>query len=81
MVQREINNVRGFLEKMGGKQKKENRRLTSSFMLCLIKPNENSYPQMVSSFPWIMNPSSSIFLVPIQSSLTSKLTVVKLIEA
>ena len=61
------------------KEKKE--RLRSPFMLCLVELDGNSLPQMVSSSPRIMSPFNSVFLVPIQSSLTSTLTVVKLIEA
>ena len=63
-------------DRRGGKKK----GLTSSFVLCLIEPDRSSHPRMVSSSPRIINPSSYVFLVPIQSSLTSTLTVVKLIK-
>ena len=59
----------------------EKKRLTSSFVLCLIEPDRSSYPRMMSSSPRIINPSNSVFLVPIQSSLISTLIVVKLIKA
>ena len=51
------------------------------FVLCLIQPDRNSHPRMVSSSPRIKSLSSPVFLVPAQSSLTSTLTVVKLIKA
>ena len=41
-----------------------------------IKPNGNSYPQMKSSFPQIVSPSTSVFLAPTRSSPTPALTVV-----
>ena len=59
----------------GGREK-----LTSPFVLCLIELDRSSHPRMVSSSPQIMSPSSSVYLVPTQSSLTSTLTVVKLIK-
>ena len=61
--------------------RRKEERLTSPFMLCLIELDGNSHPWMVSSSPRIMNPSNSMFLVTIQASLTSTLTIVKLIEA
>ena len=81
MVQKELYNVRGLpQEGGGGDDRREKERLTSPFVLYLIKPDGNSHPWMVSSSPWIISPSNSVFLVPIQSSLTSTLTVVKLIK-
>ena len=50
-------------------------------MLCSIEPDRNPHLRMVGLSPRIMSPSSSMFLVPIQSSLTPTLVVVKLIEA
>ena len=77
---KKLYNVRGLpLEK--GDDQREKKRLTSPFVLCLIKPDRNSHPQMVSSSSRIMSPSSFVFLVPIQSSLTFTLTVVKLSKA
>ena len=73
MVQKEIYNVREHPQ--GGWGKK------SPFALCSIEPNRNPHPQTVGLSPRIMSPSSSVFLIPIQSSLTPTLTVVKLIEA
>ena len=40
-----------------------------------IRPDGNSYPRTRSSFPRIMRSSSSVFLAPTRSSLTSALTV------
>ena len=65
----------------GGDDRRERERLTPPFVLCLIKPDRSLHPRMVSLSPQIMSQSSSVFLVPIQSSLTSTLTVVKLIKA
>ena len=70
MVQKEIYNVR---------EHSQGRR--SPLALCSIKLNRNPHLQTVGLSPRIMSPSSSVFLVPIQSSLTPTLTVVKLIEA
>ena len=41
-----------------------------------VRPDGNSYPRSRSSFPRIVSPSNSVFLVPTRSSLTSTLTVV-----
>ena len=84
MIQKELYNVRGPPPREGGggdgrREKKE--RAHIPFMLCLIEPDGKSHPRMVSSSPRIMSPSSFVFLVPIRSSLTSTLTVVKLIKA
>ena len=84
MIQKELYNVRGPPPREGGwgdgrREKKE--RAHIPFMLCLIEPDGKSHPRMVSSFPRIMSPSSFVFLVPIRSSLTSTLIVVKLIKA
>ena len=49
-------------------------------MLYSIELDRNPYLWTVGSSHQIMSPSSSVFLVPIQSSLTPTLTVVKLIE-
>ena len=85
MVQKELYNVRGPPQEKfgggGGNDRREKERLTSPFMLYLIEPDGNSHPQMVSSSPRIKSPSSSMFLIPIQSSLTSTLIIVKLIKA
>ena len=82
MVQKELYNVRGPpQERGGGDDRREKERLISPYVLCLIEPDGNSHPRMVSSSPRIMSPSSFVFLVPIQSFLTSTLTVVKLIRA
>ena len=87
MVQRELYNVRSLPNGRGGgghdddRGRGKKKGLTSSFVLCLIELDRSSHPQMVSSSPRIINLSSSMFLVPIQSSLTSTLTVVKLIKA
>ena len=78
MVHRELYNVKGLPNRGGGG---EGKGLTSPMTLCLIERDGNSHPRMVNSSPRIMSPSSSVFLVPIQSSLTSTLTVVKLIKA
>ena len=78
MVHKELYNVRGFPNRGGGG---EGKGFTSPMALCLIERDRNSHPRMVSSSPRIMSPSRSMFLVPIQSSLTSTLTVVKLIKA
>ena len=83
MVQKELYNVRGPPQEKfggGGNDRREKERLTSPFVLYLIEPDGNSHPQMVSSSPRIKSPSSSMFLIPIQSSLTSTLTFVKLIK-
>ena len=83
MVQKELYNVRGPPQEKwgGGGTTEEKERLTSPFVLYLIEPDGNSHPQMVSSSPRIKSPSSSMFLIPIQSSLTSTLIIVKLIKA
>ena len=70
MVQKEIYNVR---------EHPQGRR--PPLALCSIKPDRNPLLRTVGLSPRIMSPSSSMFLVPIQSSLTPTLTVVKLIEA
>ena len=88
MVQSELYNVRSLPNGRGGgegehdddRRRGKKKGLTSSFVLYLIELDRSSHPQMVSSSPRIINPSSSMFLVPIQSSLTSTLTVVKLIK-
>ena len=73
MVQKELYNVREH------RKKEEGRR--SPFALCSIESDRSSHPQTMSSSPRIMSPPNSMFLVPIPSSLTPMLTVVKLIEA
>ena len=73
MIKKELYNVREHPQEEGGQR--------SPFALCSIELDRNSHPRMASSSPRIMSPSSSVFLVPIQSSLPPTLTVVKLIEA
>ena len=72
MVQKEIYNVREHSQGGGGR---------SPYVLCSIEQDRNPHLRMVGLSPRIMSPSSSMFLVPIQSSLTPTLVVVKLIEA
>ena len=72
MVKKELYNVREHPQK-GGTE--------IPFTLCSMNPSKNPYPQTVSSSLRIMSPSSSVFQALIQWSLTSALTVVKLIEA
>ena len=72
MFQKEPYNVKGHPQEKGGgggRPEGEKKRLTSPFVLYLIQPNGNSHPRMVSSSSRIMNPSSSVFLVPIRSFL------------
>ena len=73
MVQKELFNVREHPQKGRGQR--------SPFALCSNELDKNSHPRTVSPSPRIMSPSSSMFLIPIQSSLTSTLTVVKLVKA
>ena len=40
-----------------------------------VRPYGNSYPWMGRSFPWIVRPSSFVFLAPTRSSITSEQTV------
>ena len=80
MVQKELYNVREYPQERGAGGRKKGSH-PPPFVLCLIKPDRNSHPRMVSSSPRIKSPSNSVFLVPAQPSLTSTLTVVKLIKA
>ena len=79
MVQKELYNVREHLRR-GEKEEGREERLRSPIVLYSIESDRNSHPRTVSLSPQIRSPSSSVFLVSIQSSLTSTLTVVKLIE-
>ena len=54
--------------------------LRSPFALCSMKQGRNPRSRTVSLSPQILSPSSSVFQTLIQSSLTSMLTVIRLIE-
>ena len=73
MVKKELYNVREHPQEGGGGGR-------SPFALCSMKPGRNLYPWTVNSSPQIMSLSSSVFQAPIQSFLTSALTIIRLIE-